>query len=209
MLKSNIFFGLIFTSLILLIGCADIELQEQYDGAAQRAIDRIIIQKYIEDNELGTPDTTISGASFFILNEGEGDSIKVGDFVFLETAEYDTDTTNVNTNIKISIPAVPEILRDTIFRSRIEAVDPAVFTYSQSGWTLEFIYPIAASDQQLLSFNNKWLGFKEAILASFPRMKVGGHVLIILPSTEAYGPRRTIFPVNSVMVYKVYIVDSK
>ena len=194
---------------MLFNNCGDVVLQEQYDAITQKALDRIAIQQYIEENQLGTPDTTASGARYFIVNEGDGDSIKVGDFVFLELAEYDTDTTNVNTNVKMSIPENPEVLQDTIFRSRIDAVEPAVFTYSQTGWTIEFIYPIITSDQQLLSFNNKWAAFKEAIIASFPRMKVGGHVLVILPSTEAYGPRRTVFPVNSVMCYKIYIVDSK
>lgn len=188
-------FWLAMVSLAVLIHCKGVTFLEEYNPELQLAEDLEKITEYIEAAGLGIPDTALFGAMYFILDEGSGDSVNFGDLISMELAVYNLDTTLVSSNIQFSP------VQDTVFLTTSTNDEPVVFTLTESGWA----FGLTSIDRDHI---NGGRALKRAVSESFIRTRTGSHILIILPSTLAYGPSfNSGFRPNSVLLYQFFILD--
>lgn len=196
---------------------------EDEDPSIQAGEDSVTIVNYFDD--LGfEPDSILeSGVYIKILDEGDG-----------------SDTTILESDV-VTYNFIGKMLNDTIFETTIEEVGDSIRLAVEANITegdtlaMEYAYLAKFSEETEYRPNvdvytaNGWTlsgfinGFADGIIASFPELKVGGSVLIVIPSGEAYGtfgsgtpylvdgestPRvYAIVPPNSILTFEFFIID--
>lgn len=205
----NLFLALGLFTIILWTSCGDGNVVIPTDPTIQAAEDSATIINHLADLGLsGEASRTETGVYYVPLTEGNGETIDESDIVtFNYTGKLLNDTIFDTTIGKIADSIRMAIQNDTV---GIEATnihlsllntfaetrnfEPFVFTYSGSGWTI---------DGQFIS------GFKDGISASFKNMKVGGTVLILIPSGEAYGTSGTggLIEPNTVITFELSPIE--
>lgn len=150
----------------------------------QLAIDREIIQQYIEDNNLEGVDTTETGVRYLILEPGNGETTNISDIASI-------DYTGKFTDNEVFDSTIEQVERDNGLFSENANYVPLTFTHTSTGWPLNNFVP----------------GFRDGVTAVMSRLELGGKGLIIMPSTEAFGTQGTAtIPPNTVLVYEIFLV---
>jgi hypothetical protein len=201
MIKGTIrLFGITFM-IAVMQSCGEVDLIELNDFNEQRLLDERLIADYLEENNFSNVDSTESGIKYVILEQGEGAAPIPNEFVAIDFYNQDFDNIVYASNMR-------DVADTSVFVPIGQTFEPIVFTYSQSGWTLDFV-----------TFTDELLGdgLKEAIGQSFSKMGVGGHVLVLVPSGLAYGPNpnqgrgpsdpRVEVPANTVLIYNIFLRD--
>lgn len=195
-MKRILFFSFII-GLSLFISCGEGEIVELVDPTIQRAIDIEIIEDFLIENgyDPATVDTTENGVRWVIIDEGqtEHDSLSIdeSDIVDFDYIGRLADGTLFDT----SILSIAE--QDTVIFSENRQYVPILMNYSSTGWPIQERFVI---------------GFVEGISATFNKIHVGGHVLIIFPSGIGYGSNPQFgngvetIPANSVLVFELFPV---
>ena len=177
----------IISLISVFISCEENEAIETIDYQEIWESDSLTIDNYIKENGLDPVFTTASGARYAIQSVGEGDSINYNDLITINYTAYDANGIVFKSSI---IPDSSEYYIYPIFA-------PLTFTYTSSGWTLEYTSLFAS----LQSY-----GLFEAISAALVNMKTGGQVVVLLPSTLGFGsssdPSNIISP-YSVLRYEI------
>ncbi|MFY0689617.1 MAG: hypothetical protein JXQ90_20770 [Cyclobacteriaceae bacterium] len=182
-MKKSAVLGLIFLG--FLTSCQITEIDAK-DPVTQRAEDIAQINDYIQRKNLGTPDTTESGARYFIMEVGEGQQIKSNDIVGLRYIASATSGHVYDTNIS-SVADTSTLRYDTL---------EMIFTYTTTGWTSRYLYFVS-------DLSGPGLG--EAIAAGLSQVTTEGHIKVILPSDQinfsnAFGP----LPAKSLAIYDIF-----
>ncbi len=189
--------GLAVSLLMIIAGCKE-NFSEDPDPDIQRIEDIQIIEEYILENNLGQYDTTESGARYIILDSGFRDSIHYNNIVAVDFVGYSVDSSVFSTSIRE--------IADSVFTEVIESqLQPQVFTYAETGWSVELI-PLTS---QFITDNGQFAGtgLAEAITEAFIHMRVGGKLLVLLPSDQAFEWRSSVFfGPYSVIIYEIYPV---
>ncbi len=185
--------------LALMVGCGELEFEDRFDFAEQRATDLAVIEAYLNEKGLGEPDTTESGARYVIVDEGEGDPINFGDIVGINYI-------GAATTGRVFDTSIPEVA-DTAFTNTVDFfLQPQFFTYTESGWTLREIFRITSQFSTVGNFAG--YGLSEAMTEALVKMKTGGKLVVLLPSDQAFESTATsFFPAYSVLVYEIYPVE--
>lgn len=191
----RIFFGLAIVSVVLLSSCSDGEIAEVFDPVKQRKKDIEIITNYINDRNITAYDTTSQGVRYYVESEGTGDIIESNDIV---KANYICKTAKgiiIFTNI-------PEVSDTAVAVSPISVLEPRVFTHSESGWSME---GISFTDN---SVELQGRGFFRALGKGLLSTRVGGKLVILLPSDQALGQLTDEFiDPFSVLIYEIYPIE--
>jgi|TARA_B110000046_G_scaffold16972_1_gene16207 hypothetical protein len=164
------------------ISCEENEPIETVDYQEIWESDSLTIDNYIKENSLDPVFTTASGARYSIQSVGEGDSINYNDLITINYTAYDADGVVFKSTI------TPDASQYYIY----PIYDPLTFTYTSSGWTLEYTSLFAS-----LQGN----GLSEAISAALVNMKTGGQVVVLLPSALGFGSSSD--PSNIISTYSV------
>ena len=117
--------------------------------------DSITIENYITDNNLDPVFTTASGARYAIQSVGDGDSVRYNDLITINYTAYDGNGVVFKSTVT---PADSQYYIYPIY-------DPLTFTYTSSGWTLEYTSLFATLQGD---------GLSEAISSALVSMKTGG-----------------------------------
>lgn len=178
--------------LLSIQSCGEVDLIELNDFDEQLQTDRRMIDDYISEKNLPNVDSTTSGIRYAIMDLGEGAEPVPNEFVSVDYYNQDLEGISYGSNIR-------EVADTSVFVPINQAFEPIVFTYSQSGWTLDFV-----------SFADRLVGdgLKEAIGAAFLEMKEGGHVMVFLPSSQAFGSnpeQGSPVPANTVLIYHIFL----
>ena len=144
--------------------------------------DSITIENYITDNNLDPVFTTASGARYAIQSVGDGDSVRYNDLITINYTASDGNGVVFKSTVT---PADSQYYIYPIY-------DPLTFTYTSSGWTLEYTSLFATLQGD---------GLSEAISSALVSMKTGGQVVILLPSALGFGSASD--PANIISPYSV------
>ena len=160
----------------MVIQACETEITKPQTAAEKRLEDINTINDFIDDNELGTPDTTDSGARFFIYSEGDqsqSSPVNNQTVSFGYTGWYLSDSLIFMT----TVPALADSanLSDTL--------DLAQYTFSETGWTLRYVFVTA-------QYGNA-TGLAEAITEGFKEMVPGDSMLVLLPYDQAVNNANT------------------
>ncbi|WP_420576308.1 FKBP-type peptidyl-prolyl cis-trans isomerase [Ekhidna sp.] len=169
----------------ILLACGDGNVvipedpQIQFEKDSIEMIEYLLMNDYSED-EIGN---TTNGIRYVILDSGSMTSIDESDFVefnyigkTLGDTIFDTSIQEIGDSLKAHYEENPFVLdNDTIEVFQFTSYDPLFITYSSSGWTIP------------TGQGGYIPGFAEGMAATFKYLKVGGRVLILIPSGRAYG----------------------
>ena len=202
----NLFFSSLLSSIILGSSCVGGEIAEQIDPSIQITEDSVTIINYIEDLGFSNIDSALaSGVHYVILDSGDMEPIDESDIVtfdyigkLLNDTIFDTSIEEVADSIRTSVEAnitegdtldVEFALLNTFNEDR--NYEPFEDVYSATGWTIRGDY-----------IN----GFSDGLSASFRHLRVGGSVLIVIPSAEAYGSSGSGFLIepNTVIAFELF-----
>lgn len=177
----------------LYTGCSN-DIVRRLTPDQQRAIDLEIIEQYFLENNLGTPDTTESGARWVILETGFKDTIEYNKIVGVDYIGYATNGNVFETSIRE--------VADTAFVEVFESVlVPQYFTYSETGWTMRDV----RLTNQFAGGAFPGEGLGEAITDAFIKMRLGGKLLVVLPSDQGFeSGQSSHFGANAVLVYEIF-----
>jgi hypothetical protein len=153
-----------------------LEIEDPYDADAVRAADIQAINDLIEEKGWPEPDTTESGARYFIIKKSAANdtTIKQLDVVYF-------DYTGFTLGGNVFVTTVQDVA-DTVYTSTDGYVfEPIPYTYTETGWSLRYINLV----YQYLSGLTASTALMEAITVSFGQMTEGDRVTILLPSYEA------------------------
>jgi hypothetical protein len=182
--------GWVFTN-----SCNEITVDLPVDPAVQKLQDIDLIEEYLLDRNITDVDTTASGVRYYVEEAGSGEPIIKDDIVKVNFIGKTLDGTIVYTNI-------PEVADTSVAVSPFSNLDPRVFTYSETGWSLS---GISFRDGALLLQGR---GLPEAIGKGFQKVNVDGHLVVLLPSDQAIGTTATSFiPSNSVLIYDIFPIE--
>ena len=171
----------------ILLACGDGNVVITTDPAIQFEKDSIAIAEYLSMNgysesEIGN---TTNGIRYVILDSGSLESIDESDQVYfnyigktLGDTIFDTSIEEIGDSLKTHYEENPYVLdNDTLSLFTNLNYEPLFITYSSSGWTIP------------TGQGGYITGFAEGMAATFKHLKVGGNVLILIPSGQAYGPQ--------------------
>ena len=101
--------------------------------------------------------------------------------------------------------SLPEVA-DTAFTNAAEfLLEPQFFNYTESGWTFRQVFRLTSQFASIGNFEAVALG--EAMTLALKDMKLGGKLIVFLPSDQAFGAERTsFFEAYSVIVYEIFPV---
>lgn len=194
---------------ILMLGSCGSDVLPPIDPTVQAEEDSIIITNYISEIGLTGQDSILStGVHYVILDSGSGEFIDESDIVdfnyigmTLNDTIFDTSIQSVADSIRIlvqedtvGVEASVEQLSLLLAFDEDRGYRPLEVTYSASGWP----------------FSGRFIrGFEDGLAASFRQMKVGGRVLIVIPSGQAYGALGSGFliPPNTVIAFELFPVE--
>jgi len=199
---------------IIMLGSCTPDIEPLSDPNAQAVEDSATIVNYIEDLGLTGQDSVLaSGVHYVILDPGDGDTIGESDIVTfdyigmtLEDTIFSTSTKEIADSIRASAEADKVGKTDTVRQQAIingfpedDNYIPLRITYSASGWTLPAGFPFRSP---ILFFGN---GLVNGISGSFRNVRVGGKVLVILPSAQGFGAATTfLVSSNSVIAFELF-----
>lgn len=173
------------------ISCSEDNILEVPDPSIQRAADIALIDDYLAENGFTEVDTTESGVRYVIVEEGTGDAIDESDNVtFNYTGKLLSDTI-FDSSIKLVVDSIRAAVSEdsvgledkSVHRSillsfpELDQDRPFDITYTATGWSFEDSFITGFSDGILASFDSRKTN----------SVKIGGKVLIAVPSDIAYG----------------------
>ncbi len=182
--------------LTVVISCGEGNIVVREDPSVQRAIDIGVIEDYLTSKGYNpaTVDTTESGVRWVVIDEGQtGDANQAID----ESDIVDFDFIGRLTDDKLFDTTIESVaLQDTAVHDSSTVYIPVLINYSSTGWTL---------GSRFIS------GFRDGISATFNKVHVGGHILIVIPSDLAYGPVppphvSEAIPENAVLAFELFPV---
>lgn len=139
-------------------------------------------------------DTTETSVRFVVLESGDGDTVHVNDFV--EIDYFATFTTGA------AIVSSVQNVVDTA--ANVSTVSPILrFTHTESGW--------AFSQTPVIGFDGLRDGITALLNQEDPRLRVGGHGLIAIPSQEIINTSPSGFPSavsgfpSAVLIYEFFV----
>jgi len=184
-------------TILLCVNCQKEKIAVVIDLVDQRAKDIEIIEQYIDSLNLGEYDTTASGARYIIQEVGDLDSINYNDIVAIDYIGYSISGNVFDTSIaEVADTAFTEI--------SVGILKPQVFTYSESGWSVELIQ---LTSQFITDGFVPGRALTEAITDALINMKTGGKLIVFLPSDQAFeGRTTTFFGPYTVIVYEIFPV---
>lgn len=189
------FFKAVFGIFILLISCDDITVDDPVDPNVQRAVDIELIDSYLYENGIDDYDTTESGARYFITQQGLGDPIVKDDIIKVNYIGKTLEGLIVYTNIQ-------EVADTSVAVPTFGIFEPRVFTYSETGWSLN---SVSFREGSLLMSGP---GLNQAIGKGFKNLKLGGTLEVLLPSDQALAAQGTTFiDPYSVLLYEIYPIE--
>ena len=193
---SRLLFGLTIVGVIWAVSCTE-NVEEVVDRDVQRLEDIEKIEEFIAENNLGEFDTTASGARYIIADTGRRGSIDYNDIVAIDYTARLLDSTVIQTSI--------QSIAEEEFSSFTGVLEPTVFTYTQTGWNLDFL----SLTNQFLIGANPGRGLGEAITEALVDMEIGGKLIILLPSDQAYedGSFSLGFGAYEVVIYEIFPVQ--
>lgn len=173
----------------ILLACGDGNVVIPENPRIQFEKDSIAIMEYLlmndyDEEKIGNTNT---GVRYVILDSGSAEVIDESDFVefdyigiTLGDTIFDTSIKEIGDSLKAHYEENPYILdNDTIDVFSFTKYNPLFITYSSSGWTI----PKASASNP----NGFIPGFVDGVASTFKHLKVGGKVLILIPSGQAYG----------------------
>jgi hypothetical protein len=195
-------------ALAYFVSCSPAEVPDPITTSEQYSIDSIAIAKYINEKgyDYSKLDTTSNLVIYTILEEGTGESLVYDDIVSYHFALSNIYDTLKFTNLR-SLAIANDILDVNDF-----AYSSVKFTLASQTWTVPSLFS-GSSDY----------GYKSGLVASMPKMKVGGRARLMIPSTLAFGDtsfgyiidtqgdtsiveKTIIFEANSVIIADIYPV---
>ncbi|WP_424962361.1 FKBP-type peptidyl-prolyl cis-trans isomerase [Ekhidna sp.] len=169
----------------ILLACGDGNVVVQIDPDIQFEKDSIAIAEYLSmsgysESEIGN---TNNGIRYVILDSGSMESIDESDQVYFDyigktlgDTIFDTSIEQIGDSLKNYYDENPFVIdNDTVDVFTRTTYDPLFITYSSSGWSIP------------TGQGGYIPGFAEGMAATFKYLKVGGAVLIMIPSGQAYG----------------------
>ncbi|MDH5609104.1 MAG: hypothetical protein OEY56_06455 [Cyclobacteriaceae bacterium] len=183
----------VFPLLVLLVACREDIIEVARSRGEIRAADIAQIDQYILDHNMGTPDTTLNGARYFIVDEGTGDSVTQNAIVSVDYIAYYMNDTIFDTTIPI--------VADTALNIPNSTVSARVFTYTQTGWPLQFV----TFTSQYYNGPYQATALIEALSDALIRMRAGGKLVVFLPSDQATTAYNFVKP--EVIYYEFYLRD--
>lgn len=191
----NLIFFLFTTAFLGFISCQEVTIEEPVDLDEQRETDINLIEEYLLENEITDYGVTPSGARYYVEEQGSGDPIQRNDILKLDYLAKTLEGTVVFTNI-------PAVADTSIAVSTGSLLEPRVVTFTESGWSFNFVSFLEGT--QLLNGD----GMNEAVGRGLSMMNVGGKLIVLLPSDQALGAQTTTFiDPFSVLVYEVYPIE--
>ena len=182
---------------ILVLGSCNIgdDFVEPVDPDLRFAEDLEEIADYLAGRGITAFDTTDSSVRFVVLDPGEGDTVKLNDFV--EVNYIATFTTGS------AIVSSIQNVADTA--ANISNVSPILrFTHTETGW--------AFSQAAVIGFDGLRDGITALLNQEDPRLLVGGHGLIAIPSQEIVNTSPSGFPTavsgfpsGAVLIYEFFV----
>lgn len=190
-----LFLGVIGAGLMALGSCnIGDDFVEPVDPNLRFAEDLEEISDYLAGRGITQYDTTESSVRFAVLDSGDGDTVMINDFV--EINYFATFTTG--SGIVSSI----ENVVDTAIN--ISNVSPILrFTHTETGW--------AFSQAAVIGFDGLRDGITALLNQEDPRLLVGGHGLIAVPSQAIVNTSPSGFPSavsgfpNAVLIYEFFV----
>lgn len=164
---------LVGTICLFNISCGEGNVVEVIDPDVQFEADLETIRDYIDLKGYTNIDTTSSGAFYTILEEGTGEEIKLNDIIsfnfILSSAEDDL----------IYQTSILQLAQDEEIFGSGRVYEPEICTYTNGPW---FVNPLTRV------FNTPFAetGYKEGVIASLGKLKIGGRAMILIPSRLAF-----------------------
>jgi hypothetical protein len=172
--------------------------QSPEDSLAQLIVDNALIDAYLLDNGVDEFSTTAAGSRYYLLQEGNGTVPELNDIV--------------------SINFIGRYLSDSVFDSSIESfADPEVIGKSNNDFSVwRFNYTV---DGRQLGFTGQYSyltlipELKRGIGAALGLMDEGSKAMIILPSSQAFGPfgidnnSGFAIPTDVVLLFEINLVQ--
>lgn len=178
MIMKKIILGIIVIGFCLFnISCGEENIVETIDPDVQTQKDIQTISDYIDLKGFVNIDTTASGAFYTILEEGNGATIELNDIVsfnfILRSAEDDL----------IYQTSILQLAEDEDIFGSGRIYEPEICTYTNGPWFVSSLTRVFSSP-----FAEP--GYKEGVIASFGKMKIGGRAMIMVPSQLSFGSAR-------------------
>lgn len=154
------------------------------------------ISDFLASRGITDYDTTETSVRFAVIDPGDGDTVRVNDFVEIDYFATFTSGAGIVTSI--------DNVADTA--ANISAASPILrFTHTESGW--------AFSQAAVIGFDGLRDGITSLLNQEDPRLRVGGHGLIAIPSQEILNTSPSGFPSavsgfpSAVLIYEFFVVN--
>lgn len=152
------------------------------------------ISDFLASRGITDYDTTETSVRFVVLDPGDGDTVRVNDFVEIDYLATFTSGAGIVTSI--------DNVADTA--ANISSASPILrFTHTESGW--------AFSQAAVIGFDGLRDGITALLNQEDPRLRVGGHGLIAIPSQEILNTSPSGFPSavsgfpSAVLIYEFFV----
>lgn len=196
MKRVKTFFFVAIGTALLALGSCNIgdDFVEPVDPDLRFAEDLQEISDYLASRGITQYDTTETSVRFVVLDSGEGDTVRVNDFVEIDYFAIFTTGGGIVTSI--------QDVADTA--ANISSPSPILrFTHTETGW--------AFSQTPVIGFDGLRDGITALLNQEDPRLLVGGHGLIAIPSQEIINTSPSGFPSavsgfpSAVLVYEFFV----
>ncbi len=191
----TVFLGIIGASLMALGSCnIGDDFVDPIDPDLTFAEDLEEISDFLARRGITQYDTTESSVRFVVLDPGDGDTVRLNDFVEINyIAMFATGS-----GIVSSIQNVVDTAANISVQSPI-----LQFTHTETGW--------AFSQARVVGFDGLRDGITALLNQEDPRLLVGGHGLIAIPSREVINTSPSGFPSavsgfpSAVLIYEFFV----
>ncbi len=193
----EIFLVVIGVGILALASCdVSDDFVEPVDPNLRFTEDLAEIADYLAGRGITDYDTTDTSVRFAVLDSGEGDTVQLNDFVEINYFATFISGSGIVSSIQNVV--------DTA--TNISTVSPILqFTHTESGW--------AFSQAAVIGFDGLRDGITALLNQEDPRLLVGGHGLIAIPSQEIVNTSPSGFPSavsgfpSAVLIYEFFVED--
>lgn len=183
------FFLFAFGIGLLALGACDIsdDFVETIDSDVQFIEDLEEISDYLASRGITEYDTTENSVRFAVLDSGNGDTVRLNDFV--EIDYFATYTTG-----RAIVSSIQNVVDTAAY---VNNTSPILrFTHTETGW--------AFSQTAVVGFDGLRDGITALLNQENPRLLVGGHGLIAVPRQAIVNTSPSGFP-SAVLIYEFFV----
>ncbi len=182
---------------LLALGACDVsdDFVEPVNPNLQFAEDLEEISNYLASRGITDYDTTDTSVRFAVLESGEGDTVRLNDFVEINYFATFTSGSGVLSSIQNVVDTAINISnRSAILR----------FTHTETGWGFSL-------QPGVISFDGLKDGITALLNQEDPRLLVGGHGIIAIPRQEIKNTSPSGFPSavsafpSDVLIYEFFV----